>query len=73
MLVVHSYLDALEYLVNCFCECQLNVGADICQAPGFITDPKWCLQGSVQHYQMLCQALDKKKKKIIRLMYKVKT
>lgn len=71
MLVVHSYLDALEYLVNCFCECQLNVGADICQAPGFITDPKWCLQGSVQHYHMLCQSLHKKK--IIRLMYKVKT
>lgn len=40
VLVVHSYLDALEYLVNCFCECQLNVGADICQVPGFITEPK---------------------------------
>lgn len=26
VLVVCSYLDALEYLVNCFCECQLNVG-----------------------------------------------
>lgn len=37
LLVVHSYLRALEYLVNCFCECPLKVGADICQVPGFIT------------------------------------
>ena len=37
VLVVHSHLSALEYLVNCFCECQLKVGADICQVPGFIT------------------------------------
>lgn len=36
VLVVHSHLDALEYLLSCFCECQLSVGSDVGQAPGFI-------------------------------------
>lgn len=40
VLVVQSYLDALGYLVSCFPKCQLNVGADMCQVPGFITKSK---------------------------------
>lgn len=40
VLVVHSNLDDLGYLVNCFCECQFSVGADICQVPGHITRSK---------------------------------
>lgn len=54
VLMVHSYLDALEYVVNCFCECRLPVGTDICQVPGFIIESSRVVFKAVHHSTLCC-------------------
>lgn len=70
VLVVHSQLDALGYLVNCFSGYQLNVGADMCQVPGFITRSKQNVFKAVHKVPYVASSI---KQKAMRSTHKTKT